>query len=377
MNRLVVLCLCVPLSAMNLNHDPRVFIDNAHRAGHPEFFTSFKNPVTRFVDILQLPDAVMHGGVVDAGALDLVPMVDVAPYIGHYQNPGTLAEGRTRGDQYNFRVRLALIQYRDGAFGVFLPAVIRGALARAGFVDLSRVEFSAQVLGTFVNPVQAPFTPATKDTCNIAYHSVVRRWRGTGMADFNEPVACGVFALNGAAAVPGGMAVDRLAELSVYYHDRVALSPDVGRVFLLPGRGIVTFWTVAVYQGRAQVTFNVIANNAQTEHLLLALTEQRNFDGVLAHMVRVIEQLENTADVEALIYAYEILRDAQTSMSEATAVRAPVVLPRPFVHAPAAAADALVQRISLYIESYGSVQAAISAAIDNHDIELVNALLEL
>lgn len=386
MKRIVVLLFFGSLCAMNSNRDPRVAIDSVHRAGYPEFFISFKNPSMKFVDMLQLPTDALRSGIagtpIDADALGLVPMIDLVPYIGHYQNPSTKAEGRTVGDSYNFRARLALIQFRDGTFGGILPEQVRRVLADAGFVDLSHVEFSAQILGTFVRPDETPFTPATRDTCNIAYHPVVRRWRGTGLADFNVPVLCGIFAPNGVRAITGGISVDRLAELPVNYHGKVWLSPDVGRVLLEPTRGIITFWTVAVYEGHAHVVFNVVANNAVTERLLLPIAGQRNFDGVLAHIARVAEQLSD-ADMGALVEAHEILHDAQVASSRV------VVAPRPAVASsstretrrpvgsatPSVAIDSLEQLVARYIENYGSIQNAIIAAIDDGNEALVNALL--
>ncbi len=289
------LCLCS--HAMNKNIPP-VEVGGVTRAGHPEFFTSFANPDA----IYFRPD--------DPGVFFCTeqPIVDRVPLIGHYQNPDTKKKGQTHGDTYNVRTRIALIEFDKNALERVAPQSVRTILAQNGFADLSKVEFYANIISNFVHTEQTPFGAAT-NSCNVAFHPIIRRWRGSGFANFNIAVNAGIFEPNGVSAHSGGIAFDNLGSLDTHYHDREAFSPDNGRFNIDPQRGIVTFWVVGVHSGHANVTFTIMANNEVTEQLLLRLTNQPNFESLLRMLQNTTSAL-NQPDATVLENATRILRQA-------------------------------------------------------------------
>ena len=247
--------------AMNMNHDPRVATG---ARGVAEFFASFADPAKKY-----FPTMFFNR-----------ELVDHVPYIGHYQNEGTKKSGATHGEFYNPRVRIALIEHASHALDRVVPASVRAALTKAGVRDLSSVEFYTNILGEFDFPDQAPFGKNT-NSCNVAFHPIIRRWRGTEYANFNVPVSAGLFESNGVRAYPGGIAINSLAPLEVNYHDRISMSPDNGRFYYDPKQGIATFWTVVVCNGHANVTFNILTTNHAAESLLFGITEKGHVDGLL------------------------------------------------------------------------------------------------
>lgn len=281
------------LNAMNMNSHPPVEVGGVHRAGFPGFFTSFRDSALKYQDTFLSAD---------------VPFTSRVPLIGHYQNAGT--KGRTtRGEYYNARVSIALIEHQPTALAAVVPDSIRTALAAAGIRDLSTVEFYTNIMGDFVFSEEAPIG-GNVNSCNVAFHPVLIRWRGTGAAHFNtaakkEPkLQAGIFEAHGVSEKSGGIAFNRLSALDVNYHG--AFSPDNGRFNYDPSSALATFWVVGVYNGHAIVVFNLLTTNETTEALLLAITRQTNFDGVL-RVMRSMSSAISHGDAAVLANAVSIL----------------------------------------------------------------------
>jgi len=292
---------------MNRNINPRCSIDGLHREGYPEFFTSLTDPALDYQGILLSRPCSLVGRV---------------PAIGHYQNVDTKRKGKTVGEFYNWRVRIALIELSRDQLGNLIPPSVRAALAKGGIRDLSNVEGYINILGGFVFPGEQPKEAGKENSCNIAFHPVVCRWRGN-LEHYNFPIQAGIFDGNGVIEMPGGIAFNKLTNLALNYHG--ALSPDNGRVRFDASRGLITFWTVGIYNGRANVTFNVIANNDRVERQLLEITRQRDCQGVCEVIGRV-RASAGGADVSALSEVQRILeRVCPARASGALAIPLPVV----------------------------------------------------
>ncbi len=280
----LLVILGMRLGAMNTNH---VVIGGTHRGDNPEFFTSFRTPDLTYRNTLLTDD----------------PITNRIPLIGHYQNEETRKSGKTHGEFYNLRARIALIEHEPVALARVIPVSVRTALANAGINDLSAVEFYTNILGDFVFPEQAPFG-GDSNSCNVAFHPVLIRWRNTDTAHFNTPVSAGIFEANGISPKGGGIAFGQLGKLDVNYHG--AFSPDNGRFNYDPSKGIATFWVVGVYQGHAIVVFNIMALNPRVERLLLDITRQKLFNDVLRVMKNIPKQLMGD-DVATLTSAVRVL----------------------------------------------------------------------
>lgn len=270
----VAIASCSYACAMNMNHDPHVCVSGRFTEhGEGEFFTSFADPARTYYP-------TMFFGIKD------LAMVDRVPYIGHYQNEGTKKSGKTHGDWYNPCVRLALIELAPKVWRFFVPKPLEVALKRAGISDLSAVEYFVNIVGNFDRLNEAPFGKDA-NSCNVVFHPIIRRWRGTQDANFNVPVQAGIFETSGVRAYSGGIALNSLARLDVNYHDRDNFSPDNGRFYYDPELGVATFWTVVVYDGHVNVTLNVIATNEETEKRLMRIMD-------VADVGRVITILRDT-----------------------------------------------------------------------------------
>ena len=252
------------LGAMNKNSNPRVFTEGSHRDGHPTFFTSFKNNDKRFIECFEQP-AVMA-----------LPFL--VPGIGHYQNDKTKASRKTVGDFYNWRAHLALIELSAEQLNRLMPESIKNSL-RDTRIPLENIEGGINILGNFFNLHERPIEKGKEHSCNIAFHPIMCHWRNDGLKHFNEPINAGIFDGNGAIQMGGGITFNRLAHLPVNYHG--ALSPDNGRVRLDQNRGLITFWSVGIYRGRANVVFNIIANNEPIENTLLAITSVPTIEALI------------------------------------------------------------------------------------------------
>ena len=258
MKKIIFLFFCYSflLNAMNRSRDV---------LGAPslEFFTSFSNEYRELIDLFENPS--------------VLSLPFLVPAIGHYQNAQTKAAGTTVGEYYNWRIRLGLIELSVEQRERIIPADIREVL-RSHNIELKNVDAAINILGNFSEPREHPKGLA-QNSCNIAFHPVICHWRNDGLKHFNEPIMAGVFYADGATAMPGGIAIGSLAPLAVNYHG--ALSPDNGRIRLNPDRGLITFWTVGIYKGHANVVFNIIANNEECENNLRGVTRVENIDGVI------------------------------------------------------------------------------------------------
>lgn len=293
------------LNAMNMNSHPPVEVGGIHRPGFPEFFTSFRDSTLRYQDTLLSGE---------------VPITSRIPLIGHYQNAATKGH-TTQGEYYNARVSIALIEHQPTALAAVIPASVRESLSAAGILDLSMVEFYTNIVGDFAVAQEAP-TGGNSNSCNVAFHPVLIRWRGTGTAHFNVPLNAGIFEAHGVSEKSGGIAFNRLGALNVNYHG--AFSPDNGRFNYDPSRAVATFWIVGVYNGHAIVVFNILATDETTEALLLASTHQTNFDGVLRVMHSIASAL-SPEDVAVFTDAVSILERSSGHAVRALPVSKPEV----------------------------------------------------
>lgn len=145
------------------------------------------------LDITLIPNTTIE----DRDIIEKLLLLPGVPVIGHYQNKNTKKKGLTKGEEYNFRKRLALVEAHPKALFQLIPDSLVRALYLHFFphggktvisemkktlnLRLAQANLSTNfvITGPLSNPSEAPFdTQNSKqaNTYNIAFHPVVLPW---------------------------------------------------------------------------------------------------------------------------------------------------------------------------------------------------------
>lgn len=209
------------------------------------------------------------------------------PYMGHY-----------RGEGYNFRKRLGLINFDPNMLTRSMPNTLGVALAQqlntpeenlADALASKKIVFSSIILGTVLEPAN----DSSNNTYNLIYHawagSFVPQRKGNHMGFFNINAPMGVFSADGASvvAIPkvDAIAFNTFSPKGINWHHPQHLSPNNARISINAGRAFSTFWAAAVSPDKANVsiTYFLTANTPQSEEWLAQILNKS----------RTIQELSN------------------------------------------------------------------------------------
>ncbi|MCL4380050.1 hypothetical protein M1466_00965 [Candidatus Dependentiae bacterium] len=111
-------------------------------------------------------------------------------------------------------------------------------------------------------------------TYNIAMHPVVAAWRNAKPGQwFNETIGAGIFAPIGVSgAQQDSIAINRLADVAVSYHEPADFSPNNARIVISDNTEQASFWLIATKENDLHVSHHFVAKSkAQEQELNIML----------------------------------------------------------------------------------------------------------
>lgn len=196
------------------------------------------------------------------------------PILGHY-----------RGEGYNLRKRLALIQFDPRDLLRNLPEKAEDALIKLLNTDKQHfpkvlnaldIRFNALITGT----VQEPAYNSPDNSYNLVYHFWGGLWHKNAqnvVAFYNDNFYMGIFNAHGVKAKDVGF--ESFTQLLVSWHSPEHMSPDNARIIVEKNYAFSSFWAIAVSSDKKHisVTLFLLANTTDSENFIVrALHESKN-----------------------------------------------------------------------------------------------------
>jgi hypothetical protein len=181
--------------------------------------------------------------------------------------------------EYNFKKRLALIQFNPHNIMTYLPEELASALAKLLGLQSSelnqalnklQVRFNSIIMGNVLNPV----LDSADKSYNLVYHfwGGLRHKTAENVVNFyEENMHIGLFAPQGIK--PKDLVINNFGTYNVNWHAPEHISPNNARFYIENNKNWSSFWAVAVAPDKTQIsiTYFLLANNTESENLIASI----------------------------------------------------------------------------------------------------------
>ncbi len=212
-------------------------------------------------------------------------LLTILPQLGQYS------------DQYPTQNILGLLQLNPATMGQSLPAEIKNKLPN----NIQNFNLNILISGTLDRPISG-----------LTYNFVLHPWVYGIMKTnyFNVNPTAGFYLQQGINIHDLGN--DQQQPLNVNAHNggAVYFSPDNGKFTIQPGREISTFWSIALYNNNALITFHIVVNSPQVQNNFIQAGQQAPFIGAYLQNIErtIIPTLTTEADKNTLTNAVTTIK---------------------------------------------------------------------
>jgi hypothetical protein len=178
--------------------------------------------------------------------------------------------------EYNFKKRLALIQFDPKNIYSYLPKELAYALAQLLNIQESelnqalsklQIRFNSIILGTVLNPV----LDSPDKSYNMVYHfwGGLRHKTAENIVNFyEENMHMGLFEPVGIK--PKDLIFNNFGIYNVNWHAPEHISPNNARFYVDTSKNWSSFWAIAISPDKTEIsiTYFLLANNTESENLI-------------------------------------------------------------------------------------------------------------
>jgi hypothetical protein len=225
-------------------------------------------------------------------------LLTILPQLGQYS------------DQYPTQNIIGLIQLNPATMIQNLPAEIKNKLPN----NIQNFNLNILISGTLDRPISG-----------LTYNFVLHPWVYGIMKTnyFNVNPTAGFYFPQGINVHDLGNNQQRPLNVNAHNGGAVYFSPDNGKFTIQPGREISTFWSVALYNNNALITFHIVVNSPQVQNNFIQAGQQAPFIGAYLQNIErtIIPTLTTEADKNTLTNAVTTIKAMLISQTS------PVVTP--------------------------------------------------
>lgn len=269
--------------------------DGMVRSGRPQYSLSRKKCTTDIPGLEGVKDNGFLASFLGDGSSIIIPqpisypgmpqLLTILPQLGQYS------------DQYPTQNIIGLIQLNPATMAQNLPAEIKNKLPK----NIQNFNLNILISETLDRPISS-----------LTYNFVLHPWIYGIMKTnyFNVNPTAGFYLPQGINLHDLDNNQQRPLNVNAHNGGGIHFSPDNGKFTIQPGREIATFWSTALYNTNALVTFHIIVNSLSTQNNFARAGQQAPFVGAYLQNIErtVIPTLRAEADKTTLANAVATIK---------------------------------------------------------------------